>query len=199
MSSFPKSVRVVEVGPRDGLQNESAILDTFEKLHYISLLSETGLTDVEATSFVSPQWVPQLGDSEQIFEHLDQDAGIRYSALVPNLKGLERAQSCGVRNIAIFTAASDTFTRRNIGMTREESLASYREVTAQAKQAGMWVRGYVSTAFYCPFEGKISGDSVVAVTEELLQMGVDEVSIGDTIGHAVPTEVTELTKKLRGE
>jgi hydroxymethylglutaryl-CoA lyase len=195
MSSVPH-VTVVEVGPRDGLQNERVPIPTEVKRRFIEHLSGAGLRHIEATSFVSPKWVPQLGDAADLWPQLPQ--GPNYSALVPNLKGLERALSVGVDRIALFTAASDDFTRKNINMTVDESLAAFREVVAAFRQThpNGWVRGYVSTAFECPYAGKIDARKVVEVSEALFEMDVDEISIGDTIGVAVPNEVRALSKEL---
>ncbi len=184
------------MGPRDGLQNESVILSTQEKLRYINMLSETGLKDIEVSSFVNPARVPQLSDASEIFQQLERAEGIRYSALVPNMRGLERAQSVGVDAIAVFTAASETFTQNNIGVSIDQSLTNFEEVVRVAVANRIWVRGYVSTAFFCPFEGRIKMEQVTRVVERLLEMGVDEISVGDTIGHAVPTDVSTLTEVL---
>lgn len=191
------ALRIIEVGPRDGLQNEKTPIPTESKLDFIQSLAEAGLTEIEATSFVSPKWVPQLGDAAELWPML---SGIRgqFSALVPNAKGLERALAVGVRRIALFTAASEAFTRKNINMSVDESLSVFEEVIAafrsQAPQG--WVRGYVSTAFECPYAGRIDPRQVVDVAERLLNLGVDEVSLGDTIGVAAPVEVQYLTRYL---
>ncbi|CAN5531830.1 hydroxymethylglutaryl-CoA lyase [soil metagenome] len=192
------SVRIVEVGPRDGLQNEATAIPTDAKLRFIAQLIAAGDTNIEATSFVSPKWVPQLSDAVGLWPQLPE-VGI-YSALVPNMRGLERAIECGVKRIALFTAASDTFTKTNINMSVDQSLETFREV-AEAFLAAVpdgWIRGYVSTAFECPYEGKVDVARVVSVSQRLLDIGVDEISIGDTIGVAVPNEVESLTKALLG-
>jgi hydroxymethylglutaryl-CoA lyase len=199
LARLPRSVRVVEVCPRDGLQNEEWILDTDEKLELVETLASSGVRDLEVTSFVRPDVVPQLADSADLFEAMrgrDLPEGVRYIALVPNRKGLDRALSCGVRSIALFTAASETFNLRNTNASMGQSLETYRDMMRTAREEGLWVRAYVSTAFHCPFEGKIAPSLVRPVVEELLDMGVDEVSVGDTIGHAVPNEVAELTEAL---
>ncbi len=191
------AVRIVEVGPRDGLQNEKTPIPTDVKLRFIEALAGTGLREIEATSFVSPKWVPQLGDAEQLWPQLP--AGPLYSALVPNAKGLQRAVELGVNRIALFTAASDEFTKRNINMTVAQSLEVFGQVArAFREQGGGWIRGYVSTAFECPYSGRIEPARVVEVVERLLEIGVDEVSLGDTIGVAGPTEVHRLSKDLAG-
>jgi hydroxymethylglutaryl-CoA lyase len=190
-------VRVVEVGPRDGLQNEPQIVPTAVKVQFIEMLADAGLCEIEVSSFVSPKRVPQLADAADVFAALKPRPSVRYSALVPNAKGLERALESHVKAIAVFTAASETFTQRNIGMTIAESLETFRALIPQARASGLWIRAYVSTAFHCPYEGRILPAQVVPVVRELLAMGVDEISLGDTIGHAVPAEVAELTTALR--
>jgi len=189
-------IRIVEVGPRDGLQNESIPIPTEDKLALIQRLRDAGLVEIEATSFVSPKWVPQLGDAEVLWPQLPQ--GGRYSALVPNVKGLERAVALGVKRIALFTAASDDFTQKNINMSVAQSLEVFAEVAAafRAQVADGWLRGYVSTAFECPFAGRVDPEATVRVASELLKIGCDEISIGDTIGVAAPVEVKRLTPML---
>jgi len=192
----PPRVRIVEVGPRDGLQNISAILATEDKIRFVDMLAQSGLHDIEVSSFVNPRRVPQLSDADAVFAGLIKRNGVRYSALVPNQRGLERAIAAGVDGVALFTAASDAFALRNIGRTIEQSLSDFRLLTPAAKSAGLIVRAYVSMAFVCPFEGRIAPDVVVRVVSQLLQMGVDEISIGDTIGSAGPADVTRLTGAL---
>lgn len=189
MTELPKTVRLVEVGPRDGLQNESRILPVERKLEFIRLLAESGLKDVEVASFVHPKWIPQLADADVLIPRLPSLPGIRYSALVPNMKGLERALHAGIRRIAVFTAASETFNRKNINMGIAESIDVFRPVVARALQEGLSVRGYISTCFVCPYEGTIAKEKVAEVTRALVELGVDEVSIGDTIGAATPVDV----------
>ena len=188
-------IRIIEVGPRDGLQNEAVPIPTAAKAEFINALVDAGLQEIEATSFVSPKWVPQLGDAAELWLQLPKDTGLMFSALVPNAKGLERAISVGVERIAVFTAASDAFTQKNINMTVDQSLEVFQEVVREfrSKSSGGWVRGYVSTAFECPYAGKIAPEQVVRVCQRLIDMGVDEISIGDTIGVAVPREVRALT------
>ncbi len=186
-----RQVKIVEVGPRDGLQNERSIIPTETKLDYIQKLAEAGLKFIEVTSFVRPKAIPQLYDALDVVRGLPDFPGVHYSALVPNMKGLDRALESGIREIAVFTAASDTFNQRNINMTVDESFENFTPVVKRARQEGMWVRGYISTAFYCPYEGKIDKAPVLDVTRRLLDMGVSEVSIGDTIGQATPTDVSE--------
>jgi hydroxymethylglutaryl-CoA lyase len=189
MTSLPKSVRLVEVGPRDGLQNEAAVLPTEKKAEFIAMLVQAGLQDIEVTSFVHPKWVPQLADGQDLVKQLKPEPRVRYSALVPNMKGLERAIASGVRRIAVFTAASETFNRKNINMGIKESIDGFKPVVDRALKEGISVRGYVSTCFVCPYEGPISKEKVAEVTRALFDLGVDEVSIGDTIGAATPRDV----------
>ena len=193
------NVRIVEVGPRDGLQNEKVPIPTEAKRDFIAALLASGLKEIEATSFVSPKWVPQLADAAELWPLLPP--GGLYSALVPNVRGLERALSVGVKRIALFTAASDAFTQRNINMTIAESLVAFGEVV-QAFRAAVpdgFVRGYVSTAFECPYAGKVAPSAVLDVCRSLMALGVDEISVGDTIGVASPSEVRGLTPLLLEE
>jgi len=189
MTMLPKAVRIVEVGPRDGLQNETTIVATEKKTEFVALLAQAGLREIEVTSFVHPKWVPQLADGENLIKQLKAEPGVRYSALVPNMKGLERAIASGIRRIAVFTAASETFNRKNINMGIQESIDGFKPVVDRAIREGMSVRGYVSTCFVCPYEGAISKEKVAGVARELFDLGIDEVSIGDTIGAATPRDV----------
>jgi hydroxymethylglutaryl-CoA lyase len=190
-------VKIVEVGPRDGLQNEPEPIPTEVKVAFIRQLMAAGLTQIEATSFVHPKRIPQLADAAEVLQALPlAEEGYTFSALVPNAKGLERAIASGVKRIAVFTAASNTFTQRNINMTIRESLETFAPVVAEALSAGLTVRGYVSTCFVCPYEGPVSRDATADVTEQLLEMGIDEVSLGDTIGAAVPRDVYETVGPL---
>jgi hydroxymethylglutaryl-CoA lyase len=189
MSILPKSVRIVEVAPRDGLQNETTIVATEKKAEFIRLLVQAGQRDIEVTSFVHPKWVPQLADGEDLIKQLKPDPCVRYSALVPNVKGLERAIQSGIRRIAVFTAASETFNRKNINMGIKESLDAFKPVVDRALKQNISVRGYVSACFVCPYEGAIAKEKVAEVTGGLFDVGVDEVSIGDTIGAATPRDV----------
>lgn len=190
-STLPKKVNIVEVGPRDGLQNEVEPIPSDLKVQFITQLADAGLRQIEATSFVHPKRIPQLADASEVLSQLPPREGVVYSTLVPNEKGLERAIEAGVKRIAVFTAASNTFTQRNINMTIEESLAAFKPVIAGALSHGMSVRGYVSTCFVCPYEGEVSRVAVSEVTERLLALGVDEVSLGDTIGAASPIDIYE--------
>lgn len=192
MSSRAGRVTVVEVGPRDGLQNEAALVPVEAKVALVEALAAAGLPVVEVTAFVSPKAIPQLADGEEVFRRVRKKAGVRYPVLVPNEKGMDRAVAAGVREIAVFTAASETFNRRNINASIDESFARFAPVVARAREAGMRVRGYVSCAFGCPYEGAVRPEEAAAVAERLAASGCDEVSIGDTIGVAVPTQVPEV-------
>jgi hydroxymethylglutaryl-CoA lyase len=190
------NARIVEVGPRDGLQNEKAPIPTETKVALVDALSEAGYDEIEVSAFVSPKWVPQLADAEAVFQGIRRREGIVYSALVPNDEGLDRALKARAGKIAVFTAASETFNRKNINAGIAESIARFASVVPRAQAAGLHVRGYVSTAFWCPYEGKIGPPAVVDVVKRLLDLGVDEISIGDTIGKAVPGEVHDLLDLL---
>jgi hydroxymethylglutaryl-CoA lyase len=185
-------VRVYEVGPRDGLQNEAAAIPTATKRQYIELLAAAGLREIEATSFVAPSAIPQLADAEALLTGLPRSPGVRYPVLVPNLRGLARAEAAGADAIAVFTAATDAFTQANIGMTIDESIAAFAPVLERAGELGWWRRGYVSTAFGCPYTGRVDPADAVDVARRLLDLGVDEVCFGDTIGVAVPSQVERL-------
>ena len=195
-AALPQSVRVVEVGPRDGLQNEKALVPTEQKIHFISLLADAGLPVVEATSFVSPRAIPQLSDASAVMAGLKRLPTTEYPVLVPNLKGMERALAAGVRSIAVFTAASESFTRHNINATIAESVANFRPVVALAQQEGIKVRGYISTVFGCPYEGYVDPQQVLNVAQALLEMGITELSLGDTIGVATPDQVVDVLNLL---
>jgi len=182
------TVKIVEVGPRDGLQNETAVLPTQAKVSYITALSDAGLKVIEAGAFVSPKWVPQMVDTAEVYAEIPKDPGVEYPVLVPNMKGLERAIDAGVKSIAIFTAASETFNKRNINMSIDESFENYAPVAARAIDEGMRVRGYVSTAFGCPYEGDVAPEKVLEVCARLLDLGCYEVSVGDTIGVGTPMQ-----------
>jgi hydroxymethylglutaryl-CoA lyase len=186
-------VRIYEVGPRDGLQNEAIAVPTDDKLRYIAKLAEAGLVEIEATSFVSPRAVPQLADADALLPRLRAlPPGGRYPVLVPNLRGFERARAAGAEALAVFTAATDAFTTRNIGMTIAESLDAFRPVLAEAAAAGWWRRAYVSTAFGCPFSGRVEPERAVEVALRLLDISAEEICYGDTIGVGVPAQVDAL-------
>lgn len=190
--TFPTSVRVVEVGPRDGLQNEKARVPTEQKIQFINMLSEAGLPVVEATSFVSPRAIPQLSDATTVMAGITRLPTTQYPVLVPNLKGMELALAAGVRSVAVFTAASESFTRHNINATIAESLDNFRPVVVLAQRENVPVRGYISTVFGCPYEGAVSPEKVLEVAQALLEMGISEISLGDTIGVATPNQVVDV-------
>jgi len=186
-------VRIYEVGPRDGLQNESTAIPLETKRAFIERLVDAGLREIEATSFVSPRAIPQLADADALLPTLPQAAGLRYPVLVPNERGMTRAEAAGAEAVAVFTAATDAFTQHNIGMTIDESLAAFEPVLRRATDLGWWRRAYVSTAFGCPYTGAVDPHQAVNVATRLLELGVDEVCFGDTIGVGVPGQVTALT------
>lgn len=185
----PKRVTVVEVGPRDGLQNEASIVRAADKIAFIDMLSAAGHSAIEVSAFVSPKWVPQMGDAAEVFSGITRRPGVRYSALVPNRAGLDRAMAAGVSEVDIFAAASETFSRRNINQSIDQSLNTYAAVCADAAAAGVRVRGYLSACFGCPFEGAVDPSRVAGVAVRLLSLGVYQVSISDTIGVAHPGQV----------
>ena len=188
-------VRVYEVGPRDGLQNEGMPIATADKRRFIEALLAAGLTEIEATSFVRPDRIPQLADADDLLPSLPRPAGVRYPVLVANQAGLDRAAQAGAAAIAVFTAATDAFTQRNIGMTVAESLERFAPLLAAAGERGWWRRAYVSTAFGCPYSGRVDPVRPVEVALRLLEIGADEVCFGDTIGVAVPKSVTAVTRR----
>ncbi len=185
----PPRVAIVEVGPRDGLQNEASAITTADKIAFIDRLSDAGHHVIEVSAFVSPKWVPQMADAAEVFAGITRHAGVRYTALVPNRAGLTRAVAAGVTEIGIFAAASETFSQRNINQSIDASLATYAEVCREALAAGLAVRGYLSTCFGCPYEGVIAPSQVARVAARLLELGVFEVAISDTIGIAHPGQV----------
>ena len=199
LATLSSSVRVVEVGPRDGLQNEKVLISTEQKIQFINMLAEAGLPVVEATSFVSPRAIPQLSDASEVMAGLTRFSTTEYPVLVPNLKGMERALAAGVRSVAVFTAASESFTRHNINATIAESLANFRPVVALAQQEGVPVRGYISTVFGCPYEGTVAPEQVLTVAQALIEMGIGELSLGDTIGVATPNQVVDVLGLLMDE
>ncbi len=189
-------IYITEVAPRDGLQNIKELIDTDKKVKFINLLSETGVDEIEVSSFVHPKWVPQLADAEDVFQKINRKEGVIYSAIVPNERGLERALKVKPDKIAVLTAASDTFNRKNINTDIEGSFKILTPVVKNAKAEGFKVRGYVSTSFWCPYEGKVSPYKVKEIVLRLLEVGVDEVSLGDTIGRASPKDVSELLEVI---
>jgi hydroxymethylglutaryl-CoA lyase len=186
-------VRIYEVGPRDGLQNESLAISLDTKLQFIEKLAAAGLREIEATSFVSPRAIPQLADADALLPRLSHSAEVRFPVLVPNERGMARAEDAGAKALAVFTAATDAFTEHNIGMTIDESLVAFEPVLRRAADLGWWRRAYVSTAFGCPYTGAVAPQRAVHVATRLLELGVDEVCFGDTIGVGVPSQVAALT------
>lgn len=197
MKILVDTVKIVEVGPRDGLQNEKVTIPTQVKIDYITALGDAGLRVIEAGAFVSPKWVPQMADTADVYREIPKDPGVEYPVLVPNMKGLERAIEAGVKSIAIFTASSETFNKRNINMSIDESFENYAPVAARALEEGIRVRGYVSTAFGCPYEGDVPPEKVLEVCARLLDLGCYEVSVGDTIGVGTPMHVQGVVGLLR--
>jgi isopropylmalate/homocitrate/citramalate synthase len=190
----PDRVRIYEVGPRDGLQNEARPIPTAAKARFIELLADAGLAEIEATSLVSPRAIPQLADADDLLRTIERRRGVRYPVLVPNVRGLERAEASGVDAIAVFTGATDAFTEHNIGITVQESLDAFAPVLARARDLGWWRRGYVSVAFGCPYTGRVEPARAVEIGLRLMDLGVDEICFGDTIGVGVPSQVHELTR-----
>ncbi|WP_426803655.1 hydroxymethylglutaryl-CoA lyase [Xanthomonas campestris] len=195
MSDF---VRIVEVGPRDGLQNEANPIATADKIALINQLSATGLRTIEATSFVSPRWVPQLADAAEVFAGITRQPGIAYPVLVPNLQGYARAHAAGAQEVAVFTAASETFNRTNTNAGIDESIERFRPILAQAAQDGVRVRGYVSTVLGCPYQGEVAVADVVNVAERLYRLGCYEISLGDTIGVGTPAKARQMLAAVAG-
>ena len=190
--SLPHRVKVVEVGPRDGLQNEQSTIDTSLKIAFISRLADAGLPVIEVTAFVSPKWVPQMADAHEVARGASRREGVRFSALVPNLRGLDAAIDSGLDHVAIFAASSETFSERNINQSIDASLQNYRAVVTAARERGVTVRAYLSTAFGCPYEGDVPVARVVDLAAALIDMGAEEVAISDTIGVAHPGQVVDV-------
>ncbi|MFJ6264713.1 hydroxymethylglutaryl-CoA lyase [Lysinibacillus xylanilyticus] len=193
---LPKHVTLKEVGPRDGLQNEKTHLATADKVQLVNLLSQTGLNYIEVTSFVHPKWIPQLADAVEVLQAIKRQKDITYAALVPNMRGLERALQAEVDEVSVFMSASESHNQSNINKSINETFPILQEVVVGAKAANKNVRGYISTVIGCPYEGYIQPEKVLRVTEKLLEMGVDEISLGDTIGVGVPTQVENLLEEL---
>jgi hydroxymethylglutaryl-CoA lyase len=189
-------VRIYEVGPRDGLQAEPTAVPTEAKLRFIELLADAGLREIEATSFVSPTAIPQLADADQLMRDLRRRAGIRYPVLVPNERGMARAIAAEAEAVCLFTAATDAYAEHNIGMSVAQSLEVFAPIAASARERGIWLRGYVSTAFGCPYSGEVDERAVVDVGRRLLELGVDELSISDTVGAAAPADVRRVIGAL---
>lgn len=185
---YPQQVTIIEVGPRDGLQNESAFVSSKVKIELINMLSHTGLQHIEVTSFVSAKAIPQLADHEEVYQAISKLKSVHYSALVPNEQGMIKALKAGVKEIAVFTAASQTFNQRNINCSIEESILRFKPILNRAKQQNIKVRGYISCVLGCPYEGTISPEKVAQVAQKLLDLGIDEISLGDTIGVGTPQQ-----------
>ncbi|HEX2193833.1 MAG TPA: hydroxymethylglutaryl-CoA lyase [Candidatus Limnocylindria bacterium] len=190
-------VRICEVGPRDGLQAEATVVSTDDKLRFIGLLADAGLREIEATSFVSARALPQLADADELMGRLDRRVGVRYPVLVPNVRGLERAIAAGVEAVCLFTAATESYVRHNIGMGIDDSLAAFAPIADEVRRRGWWLRAYVSTAFGCPYEGEVQPSAVAAISARLLELGVDELAISDTLGVAAPADVRRVLDALR--
>ncbi len=199
MSGMPASVRIVEVGPRDGLQNEKSIIPAATKVELIDRLSQTGLRTIEATSFVSPKWVPQLADAAEVFSAIARRPGVSYPVLVPNEQGYERARAVGAEEVAVFGAASEAFSRRNINATIDESIERFRPVLERARADQIKVRGYVSTVLGCPYQGEVPLADVVRVARRMHELGCHEISLGDTIGLGTPGKARAMLRAVAGE
>ena len=198
-TGMPDQVRLVEVGPRDGLQNEKTLIATADKIELINRLSRTGLRSIEATSFVSPKWIPQLADAAEVFSAIQRLPGVSYPVLVPNEKGYERAREVGAQEVAVFTAASEAFNLKNINAGIDESIERFRPVLERAQSDGVKVRGYVSTVLGCPFQGEVPLADVVRVSARLHGLGCYEISLGDTIGVGTPLKARAMLKAVASE
>ncbi|GGQ19907.1 hydroxymethylglutaryl-CoA lyase [Actinomadura coerulea] len=198
LSGLPGRVTIYEVGPRDGLQNEQAVVPAEVKAEFVTRLADAGLRTIETTSFVHPRWVPQLADAEQLLDILPRSPELRYPVLVPNERGLDRALANGVTEIAIFGSATETFARRNLNRTVDESLAMFAPVVERARAEGLWVRAYVSMVCGDPWEGDVPVEQVVSVASRMMDMGCSQLSLGDTIGVGTPGQVTALIEALAG-
>ncbi len=196
---MPRRVRVVEVGPRDGLQNEPDLVPIDAKIRFIEALANAGLREVEATSFVSPKAIPQLADAVEVMQRIERRPGTRYPVLVPNERGLERALEAGCDAIALFTAASEAFSQANVRASIDETFERFTPVASKARSAGLYLRGYVSTGLNCPYSGPVDPGKVVDVTRRLFELGCDEVSLADTIGTATPAQVDRLLTEVQRE
>jgi len=196
---LPGNVRLVEVGPRDGLQNEAQLISTADKVRLVDDLSNAGLRHIEVGSFVSPRWVPQMAGSADVFAHIQRSTGVTYSALTPNLRGLEDALAAGATEMAVFAAASEAFSQRNINCSISESLERFAPVMQAARLHGVQVRGYVSCVLGCPYQGSVAPEQVAAVAKELIAMGCYEVSLGDTIGTGTPGATRRLLEVVAGQ
>ncbi|GIO25910.1 hydroxymethylglutaryl-CoA lyase [Ornithinibacillus bavariensis] len=196
MENRPDFVQLKEVGPRDGLQNEKKFISTEDKVAWIDMLSNTGVTEIEYSSFVNPKWIPALADAKEVGKRIKRNPSVRYSALVPNMKGLENAIEAGIDRASVFMSASETHNMKNINKTIDQTFPVLKEVIVAAKEEGKKVTGYVSTVFDCPYEGSISPEQVIRVFDRLIEDGVDDISLGDTIGSAVPSQVESLLDEI---
>lgn len=199
LDRLPKKVSIYEVGPRDGLQNETAVVPTESKLRLIEGLADAGLRRIEITSLVSPKWIPPLADSREVASRVERREGVTYSALVPNAKGLEGARAAAMEEIAVFLSASETHNQKNVNKTIDETFAAFEEVIPPALEAGMRVRGYVSTVWGCPYEGEVDPERSLAITKRLLDMGCYQVSLGDTIGVGTPGQTERILDRFAEE
>ncbi|MEZ0223682.1 MAG: hydroxymethylglutaryl-CoA lyase [Alphaproteobacteria bacterium] len=197
--TYPKKVRIVEVGPRDGLQNEKSTVPVETKVALINKLSDAGLKSIEAGAFVSPKWVPQMADTDKVYATIDKKSGVSYPVLVPNAKGMEAAVAAGVKEIAVFASASESFSQKNINCSIAESIERFKPVMEEAKRHGIKVRGYVSCVLGCPYEGEIKPDAVVKVAKALRDGGCYEISLGDTIGTGTPEKTRALLQAVKKE
>jgi hydroxymethylglutaryl-CoA lyase len=199
MRPFPQRVDVYEVGPRDGLQNEPAPVATEVKVELVNRLAAAGLPYVEVSSFVHPRWIPQLGDAEDVFAQIERRPGVRYGALVPNMRGLSRARDVGLVDIALFISSSEAHNKRNLNRSIDESFAEIEGVLAELEGSESWIRAYVSMVFGCPYEGDVAIDRIKGVVDRLLSAGVDQISLGDTVGLASPASVSTVVEALTTE
>lgn len=196
-STLPQSVRIVEVGPRDGLQNESTLIPTEQKIEMINLLSRTGLKTIEITSFVSPKRVPQMADASHVLEGIDKQQGLSYPVLTPNMRGFEAALAAGAKEVAIFTSASNIFNKKNLNCSIDESLVAFDDIMTLAKDESVQVRGYVSVAVGCPYSGEVSPDFAASIAKEMYSKGCYEISLGDTIGIGTPADIISLLESCK--
>lgn len=196
MSRWPSFVQIKEVGPRDGLQNEDQWVSTEDKIQWINMLSESGVSEIEYSSFVHPNWIPALSDAKAVGQQIKRNPKIRYSALIPNMIGLENALEAGIDGASVFMSASETHNRKNINKSIDETYGVLKEVIQHAKQSGKHITGYLSTVFDCPYEGPIQVEDVLRVSDRLFELGIDDLSLGDTIGTAVPSQVEELLESV---
>lgn len=194
--NWPANVQIKEVGPRDGLQNEKVFLSTEDKIHWINQMSHSGLNYIEVTSFVNPKWIPALADSLEVAKGIERVSGVTYAALVPNLRGLDKALEANIDEVSVFMSSSETHNQKNINKSIGDTFPVLKEVVQEAQMAGKNVRGYISTVFGCPYEGQVSINNVIQVADKLLEMGIDELSLGDTIGTASPKQVQLVLESL---